>query len=537
MLKNKGDLNKNHVFQKQTGIFIKILIPLLFLGLPVMILTYSDLIAKILFPYLPDEVMQKFPFLLQNVEFRTRLILILTLILALVLGILISRHFSQSLKRVSTGLKKILEGNLDFRIKIESRDEIGEIAYFFNKTAEGLKESRRVLAEREKEIKEKSLELSEKIKTLEISSQAVEKSRLATLNILEDVEEAREELGKEKERIEKIVLSLADGLLSLQDNKILLLNPSAESIFGVKQKEVFGKSLDLLLKYPNLRILSRFLKQSREKPVSREELVFQKPERTFQITVISITKVQNLIIFHDVTREKLIEQMKTEFVGIAAHQLRTPLSAIKWTIRMLLDGDIGDLSEEQKDFLEKTYQSNERMIFLINDLLNVARIEEGRYLFHLSPVNIEELTQLIINSYREQIKRRGLKLEFKKPEKKLPEVRVDADKIKMVIQNILDNAIRYTPRRGKVTVSLKYAKKEIELSVADSGIGIPKDQQERVFTKFFRGANVLRMETEGSGLGLFISKNIIEAHGGKVWFESKENKGTTFYLTLPIKKP
>jgi signal transduction histidine kinase len=233
-----------------------------------------------------------------------------------------------------------------------------------------------------------------------------------------------------------------------------------------------------------------------------------------------------------VTREKEIERMKTEFVSISAHQLRTPLSAIKWTLKMFLDGDLGELTKEQREFLEKTYQSNERMINLINDLLNVTRIEEGRFLYKPVLADIVPICQSVIDSYKDEIEKRNLKFKFKKP-KELPKVRVDIEKISLAIQNLLENAIRYNKFGGEIEMVLKEKEKEIEFSIKDTGIGIPKDQQNRVFTKFFRGSNAMKMETEGSGLGLFITKNIIEAHGGRIWFESEEGKGTTFYFTLP----
>jgi len=243
-----------------------------------------------------------------------------------------------------------------------------------------------------------------------------------------------------------------------------------------------------------------------------------------------------LIILHDITREKTIERMKTEFVSLAAHQLRTPLSAIKWTLRMLLDGDLGKITEEQKDFIEKTYKSNERMITLINDLLDVTRIEEGRYLYKPVLADVEPIVQFVTNSYQEEIKKKKIRFEFKKPEEGLPKIKLDVEKIRLAIDNLIENAIRYTPAYGKVMVSLEHKKGGIEFSVKDTGVGIPKDQQGRIFTKFFRAANVMRMATEGTGLGLFITKNIIEAHGGKIWFESEEGKGTTFYFAIPVKE-
>jgi len=234
----------------------------------------------------------------------------------------------------------------------------------------------------------------------------------------------------------------------------------------------------------------------------------------------------------------MVERIKTEFVSLAAHQLRTPLSAIKWTLDMLLNGDLGEITVEQKDFIGKTYQSNERMINLINDLLDVTRIEEGKYLYRPTLTDLGTIVQFVMNSCKEEVQRKKLNLEFKKPIPKLPKIILDVEKIRLVVQNLLENAIKYTPSGGKITVSLKHLKdkKEAELQVQDTGVGIPKDQQERVFTKFFRAANVMRLDTGGSGLGLFISKNIVEAHGGRIRFESEEGKGTTFYLSLPIKE-
>ena len=228
------------------------------------------------------------------------------------------------------------------------------------------------------------------------------------------------------------------------------------------------------------------------------------------------------------------DKAKSEFVSIASHQLRTPLSAIKWILHMFLDNDLGEITLEQRDLLEKAYKSNERMIALVRDLLNVARIEEGRYLYKPTLTEIENIVEEAISLSMQEVKRKKIKLEFQKPKKRMPRAKIDVEKIKLVVQNLLDNAINYTLPGGRVTISLKYAKKEIEFKIQDTGIGIPKDQQYRIFTKFFRGANVMKIETEGSGLGLFIVKNIIKAHNGKIGFESEENKGSTFWFTLPI---
>ena len=364
-------------------------------------------------------------------------------------------------------------------------------------------------------------------------------AQTALLNMLEDTEEERRKAEEEKNKTFAIVNNFTDGLLVFnKENSLSLINPQAEIFFGIKARDIIDRPILELSTFPTIEpIVALFGKEMGE--IFRKEVQI-KENLTLEVSTIPIMrgekKMSTLIILHDVTREKMIEKMKTEFVSISAHQLRTPLAAIKWTLRMFLDGDLGKISPEQQNFLEKTYQSNERMINLINDLLDVTRIEEGRYLYKPIPADFEPIVQFVINSYKEEFEKNKIEIWFNKPEKKIPQVVMDVEKMRLAIQNLLDNAMKYTPPGGKVIVSLKYVKKEIEFSIQDTGVGIPKDQQERIFSKFFRGVNVLRMETEGSGLGLYITKNIIEAHGGKLWFESKEGDGTTFYFTIPLKE-
>lgn len=233
-------------------------------------------------------------------------------------------------------------------------------------------------------------------------------------------------------------------------------------------------------------------------------------------------------------RLKEIDQMKTEFISVASHQMRTPLSAIKWVLKMMMDGDVGTLTAEQQDLLQKGYQSNERMILLINDLLNVSRIEEGRFQYRFSRVDLREIVERVIDELGPEIKARGATFRYQKPERELPKASIDEQKMHLVVQNLIDNAVKYTPRGGKVTVTLKLEGDKIVCAVTDTGAGIPERQQDRIFSKFFRADNVIRMQTEGSGLGLFIAKNIVERHGGTIGFESKEGVGSTFSFALPV---
>ena len=169
------------------------------------------------------------------------------------------------------------------------------------------------------------------------------------------------------------------------------------------------------------------------------------------------------------------------------------------------------------------------------DLLNLARIEEGRYLYKPVSTDIEELIRAVLVNIKQKIALRKLRVTLQSAKQKLPKVFVDASLIEMVIQNILENSIQYTKQHGTIRISTTLKEKEIEVSVQDNGIGIPDNVKERIFTKFFRGREATSMETVGSGLGLFMAKNIVETHGGKIWFSSTEGKGTTFYFTIPLK--
>jgi PAS domain S-box-containing protein len=429
-------------------------------------------------------------------------------------------------------------------IKIRKSPEGETLGYFLGffdltqiKVAETqLKEKIKEFEElREKEMVLRIREMA-KSKDIERKVEELEKTRMALMNILEDVEEERKRAEEEKNKTIAVITNFTDGLLVFdKEGKVSLINPQAENFFKVKREELIGKSILELSTFPYFGPIVK--KLGREiKGVFRKEVPIRE-DLILELTTVPIIgegeKIGSLVILHDVTREKEIERMKTEFVSISAHQLRTPLSAIKWTLKMFLDGDLGKITKEQGEFLEKIYQSNERMINLINDLLNVTRIEEGRYLYNPVLADIVQICQSVIDSYKEEMEKKNLKFIFEKP-KELPKVRVDVEKISLAIQNLLENAIRYNREGGEIEITLEEKEGKIKFSIKDTGIGIPKNQQHRVFIKFFRAPNALRMETEGSGLGLFITKNIIEAHGGKIWFESEEGKGTTFYFTLPV---
>jgi PAS domain S-box-containing protein len=439
--------------------------------------------------------------------FRTLSLTFILLILSLLIISLLINRITKPLLELKEGAKIVGRGNLEHKLNIKTGDEIEELADEFNIMI----------------IRLKALigGLEEAKATLEIK-----------------VKERTRDLEEERNKTLAIINNFEDGILVFDEtSKIVLINPRAKKMLNLEE-ELVGKNLNDLELLANFKPLIGLLKKKNEE-IFRQEISFSE-SLIYQLTVIPLIREKKelgrIVVLHDISREKLVERMKSEFVSLAAHQLRTPLSAIKWITRMLLDGDLGELKREQKEFLEKTYLINERMISLINDLLNVARIEEGRYIYKLVLTDLVELIKKVVESRQRLIQEKKIKFEFKEGSEKLPLVLIDSAKMELAIENLLDNAIKYTKPGGKVTISLEKNPKEIKFKIEDTGVGIPQDQQERVFSKFFRGANVMKLETGGTGLGLFISKNIIEAHGGKIWFYSKENEGTTFYFTLPLKR-
>jgi len=344
---------------------------------------------------------------------------------------------------------------------------------------------------------------------------------------------------EDEKQILAVINNLVDGLLVFdQENRLSLINPKAEKILEVERKQVIGRKLFELNAFVNFQPLVSVLGTETEGVLKKEVKIkkFVVLELSSMPMMVDRQRIGTLVILRDVTREKLVEAMKSEFVTLAAHQLRTPTSAIKWSLRMMLDGDLGAISGPQKEVIEKAYNTNEKVIHLINDLLDVARLEEGKLLSRMTLVNIEDVIQQVADRYSEDIARKRIKFVFQRSKEGLPEVMLDVEKMKIAIDNLIDNAIRYTLPGGRVKVVTAVAGDEIEVQIQDTGMGIPEKDQSKIFSKFFRSEKVMKVETEGTGLGLFIAKNIVELHGGRIWFESVENEGTIFHFTIPIRE-
>jgi signal transduction histidine kinase len=233
------------------------------------------------------------------------------------------------------------------------------------------------------------------------------------------------------------------------------------------------------------------------------------------------------------TNEKLkaLDEAKDEFISMASHQLRTPLTSVKGYMSMVIDGDAGKLSRQQHKLLDQAFISSQRMVYLIADLLNVSRLKTGKFVIEPTPANLADIVEGEISQLVETAKSRGLELSYKKP-KDFPLIMLDETKIRQVIMNFVDNAIYYTPSGGHIKVEVKDKSGSIEFTVTDDGLGVPKEEQPHLFTKFYRAGNAKKARPDGTGLGLFMAKKVVIAQGGALIFKSREGKGSTFGFTF-----
>ncbi|MGH7197086.1 MAG: ATP-binding protein [Candidatus Saccharimonadales bacterium] len=228
-----------------------------------------------------------------------------------------------------------------------------------------------------------------------------------------------------------------------------------------------------------------------------------------------------------------LDKAKDEFISMASHQLRTPLTSVKGYLSMVLEGDVGSLKPDQRKLVEEAYSSSQRMVYLIGDFLNVSRIQTGKFVLERKKVTLPNVIKEEIEQLATTAERRSVRLEYHTPTH-FPTLDVDENKIRQVIMNLIDNAIFYSKPGGVVKVELIASAKEACFKVRDSGIGVPEEERHKLFTKFFRASNARRARPDGTGIGLFMAKKVIVAHGGSIIFETQENKGSTFGFCLPV---
>jgi signal transduction histidine kinase len=357
------------------------------------------------------------------------------------------------------------------------------------------------------------------------------------------------EAGQAPAELSAVVQNIREGVLIYDPNyRVLSFNHAAEEIFGVNAAEVVGRAVGPEdVKSPRLRFLVETMFPSLAPSVTTiqdnvwpqiMDLVFEDPHREIRVTLNRIVGERGEVIgflklVADRTREKELAGEQNEFITVAAHQLRTPLTAINWTLENL--DKTPNLPPEAAMGIRETRGLAGRSLKIINDLLEAARLEGGRFGLKLEPTDLVALLQTAVQNAKPIAD--AYNVSVKMDPAPTAVVPMDAERIGLVVANLLDNAIKYNVKGGVVTVRVApdEDRQFIRVSVKDSGVGISPEDQKKLFQKFYRGGNVAQMEPNGSGLGLYIAKNIIEGHGGRIGVVSEVGRGSEFWFTLPIK--
>ncbi|MDQ3099387.1 MAG: PAS domain-containing protein [bacterium] len=359
-------------------------------------------------------------------------------------------------------------------------------------------------------------------------------------------------LAQSKAQDYAILSSIGDGMIvtDAQQN-ISMMNNTALQMTGLELKDVIGRTfIDVIplkdnagnaLTDDELPITLAFLSGEKVTTSSiANTLYLRKSDTSLYPVAITVTPIKlqetiegTITLMRDITYEKEVDKMKTEFISLVSHQLKTPLSALRWFSGMLLEEIYGKLSSEQKEIGENIHGSTLRMITLVNGLLDISRLEAGRIIHTPVMTDLKKLLESIITELQLKIdeKRQHIHIDTSS---ELSPISVDPDLVRQVYLNFLTNAIKYTPEEGDIYISIEIAPTMIISKVRDTGYGIPQKDTSRVFQKFYRGENILKYEADGNGFGLYLAKAIVESFGGVIGFESQEGKGSVFWFSIPI---
>jgi two-component system phosphate regulon sensor histidine kinase PhoR len=349
-------------------------------------------------------------------------------------------------------------------------------------------------------------------------------------------------VAQEKQRLESTLQSMLSGVVVVGNNgRVMLMNSAAKRIFGVPTDDGTGRPVAEVIGHDKVRgVLSQTLRSSQEQA---EELTLHTPsERIFQVQTALLRGGDSEVLgvvatFNDITDLRNVERMKTEFVSSVSHELRTPLTSIKGFIRTLLDDSEGYYDRPtQMEFYNIIDTECDRLVRLINDLLNVSRIESGRALdLSLKEVNLRGLIEKVVASQRAYTSRHDFTVNLAED---LPTVTADEDKVDQVLTNLVSNAIKYSPDGGAIAIGARRAGDGgVEVSICDQGVGIPEPHLEKIFARFHRVDNRTSRQAGGTGIGLYLVKHLVEAHGGRIRVESRLGKGSIFTFTLPKSPP
>ncbi len=446
----------------------------------------------------------------------------------------------EELRNIEQGeLRDIEKGEVDYQISIRAGGEIRRLSKLLNEVLNIFRNS--IF-----KIKQK---LNSELKDREEKEKFLEDQQVATLNVLEEVKEERDKVQEMAQELIKFQLAVenASDLIIITDieGRIIYANKAIKKTTGFRRKDVLGKKAGSRELWGGL--MDRDFYQKMWKIIMRKKVFigeFKNKRKSGEeyyaiVNIVPVLDENNKIIFfvaveRDITEARAIDRAKSEFVSLASHQLRTPLSTIRWYSEMLLSGDAGKLKKEQNQYIKEINRGNKRMIELVNALLNVSTLELGTFMIEPEILDIRDISDKVIEGLEQRIKEKDHKF-VKTYSKDIPKIKLDRKLVSVILENVLSNAINYTPEKGKIKLKILRNTRNVKIIISDTGIGIPEKQQNRIFEKLFRADNVKVTDTDGTGLGLYIVKSILDQTGGKIWFKSKENKGSTFYITIPLK--
>jgi two-component system phosphate regulon sensor histidine kinase PhoR len=404
----------------------------------------------------------------------------ITAIIAILLAIQISRTTTEPVKKLTQMSKRMAEGEFDSKIRVSSRDEVGELAGAFNRMAVRLKEMIGLLT-------------------------------------------------TERDRMSVVLSNMADGILVTDgEGKVIMINQAAEKIFQLSPDKALGHTfIEVVHDHEIGDILQRCL-NTREQQTGLVEI---EPGKQFLGVIATPLSEQSgsVVLLQDLTKLRRLETVRRDFITNISHELRTPVASLKVLAETLQEGAIDDPAVA-KDFLNKIDIETDRLAQMVNELGELSRIESGEVSLEVAPIDIGEVVARAVGRLKAQADRAGLSLVVDIPSD-LPEVLGDKERVEQVLVNLLHNAIKFTPSGGSISISAKIEGDDIQVSVADTGVGIPADDLPHIFERFYKADKA--RASGGTGLGLAIAKHVVEAHGSKIWAESIEGKGATFTFTLP----
>jgi two-component system phosphate regulon sensor histidine kinase PhoR len=407
----------------------------------------------------------------------------ITALLAMLLAVFIAERIARPIRRLTHAAERVAEGDLNARLFLTTRDEVGQLAAAFNHMAD---------------------QLHEKVTTL----------------------------GGERSRLAAVLERMADGVLITDGGgRVQLINPAACRLLSTAEENALGHSFAQVVR--NYRLIELWQACRDE---GKEQIAAVETDRLglfLQAIVTPFHEVDSsgyLVILQDLTQIRRLETVRRDFISNISHELRTPLAALKALVDTLRDGALEDPPAAER-FLNRMETEVDALTQMVQELLELSRIESGRAPLHLSPVPVSDVVLPPVERLHPQAERAGLTLTVTLPPD-LPPLQGDAERIRQVVTNLVHNAVKFTPPGGHVSVWAERTGNEIVIRVQDTGVGIPSDDLPRIFERFYKADRA--RSGGGTGLGLAIARHIVQAHGGRIWVESVEGQGSTFYFSLPL---